>query len=41
MDEALSIALTRRPDPIRWEEPADTPPATPVGGDASAGIIAH
>jgi ATP-dependent Lon protease len=41
MDEALSIALVRRPIPIRWEDPADAPAKPPVDDEASTGVIAH
>jgi ATP-dependent Lon protease len=41
MDEALSIALVRRPIPIRWVEPADTPSKPAVDDETATGFIAH
>ncbi|WP_237214541.1 endopeptidase La [Falsiroseomonas oryziterrae] len=39
VDEVIGKALVRQPEPITWEEPAETPPAT-AAGDA-AGVRPH
>ncbi len=39
MDEVLSHALTRMPERIEWEEPAQ--PLTKAGEDDAAGVTAH
>jgi ATP-dependent Lon protease len=46
MDEVLSHALIRQPEPIEWRYDEETKPATPVVADLSidgdeAGTIAH
>ncbi|MFG1419527.1 endopeptidase La [Xanthobacter sp. V0B-10] len=38
MDEVLSNALVRSPEPITWEE---KPVNAPVGGEDSSGVVAH
>ena len=39
VDEVIAQALARRPEPIEWEEPPETPVA-PAGGGADAGVAA-
>ncbi|MGG5821005.1 endopeptidase La [Falsiroseomonas sp. HW251] len=39
VDEVIGKALARQPEPITWEEPAETPPA-PAAGDG-AGVRPH
>ena len=41
MDEVLARALTRRPEPIEWEEDRSAPPAVVAADDDSAGLRAH
>ena len=40
VDEVIGKALVRTPEPITWEEPAETPPAAAPAGDAS-GVRPH
>lgn len=40
VDEVIGKALVRPPEPITWEEPAETPPAAATGGDGS-GVRPH
>jgi ATP-dependent Lon protease len=40
VDEVIGKALARPPEPITWEEPAETPPAAAATGDA-AGVRPH
>jgi ATP-dependent Lon protease len=39
VDEVIGKALARAPEPITWEEPAETPPAPPTGD--GAGVRPH
>ncbi|PZQ17997.1 MAG: endopeptidase La [Ancylobacter novellus] len=41
MDEVLSRALVRRPEPIEWDEDRAAPPAIKPAEDDSAGMRAH
>jgi ATP-dependent Lon protease len=42
MDEVLRHALTRKPEPITWEEDLSASKrAAPAGEDESAGVVAH
>jgi ATP-dependent Lon protease len=43
MEEVLALALTRKPEPITWEEevPAKGAPAAAVAEEEPAGIVAH
>ena len=43
MDEVLVRALTRKPEPIVWEEPATgkAKPEAAIDGDAAAALTAH
>jgi ATP-dependent Lon protease len=40
VDEVIGKALVRAPEPITWEEPAETPPTATAGGDSS-GVRPH
>jgi len=40
VDEVIGKALVRTPEPITWEEPAETPPAAAPAGDGS-GVRPH
>ena len=40
VDEVIGKALVRTPEPITWEEPPETPPATAAGGDIT-GVRPH
>jgi ATP-dependent Lon protease len=41
MDQVLEHALTRKPVPIVWEEPAQVPNAPKVADDDAPGLVAH
>ncbi len=40
VDEVISQALVRKPDPIAWEEPAE-PVVTPAAGESAATLLPH
>ncbi len=40
VDEVISQALVRKPDPITWEEPAE-PVVTPAAGESAATLLPH
>jgi ATP-dependent Lon protease len=40
VDEVISKALVRPPEPIVWEEPPEAPPAAPAAGDGT-GVRPH
>ena len=39
--EVLENALLRVPEPIEWQEPVESPPATASEAESSAGAVAH
>ena len=43
MEEVLALALTRKPEPITWEEevPAKGKRRRPIAEDEPTGIVAH
>jgi ATP-dependent Lon protease len=43
MDEVLAVALTRKPEPIEWDEASAKQPVVPDAAvdEDTAGVIAH
>ncbi|WP_458096527.1 endopeptidase La [Roseomonas sp. WA12] len=41
VDEVISQALVRRPEPIDWVEPEEVPPSKPAAGDPTGASLPH
>jgi ATP-dependent Lon protease len=41
MDQVLEHALTRRPEPIEWDERSVPAPKAPASDDDAPGFVAH